>query len=76
MLNFIGIDPIKALVYTAVFNGIAAVPLLYLIAQLNGNREVLGSYRGGLLSRSVVWLTFAVMALCSTALMYTVVARR
>jgi len=30
--NFVGIDPITALVFTAVFNGIAAVPLLYLIA--------------------------------------------
>jgi len=28
-LNFMGINPIKALVFTAVFNGIAAVALLY-----------------------------------------------
>ena len=32
MINFIGIDPIKALVFTAVFNGVAAVPLIFLIA--------------------------------------------
>ena len=33
-LNFIGIDPMKALVYTAVFNGIAAAPLLFVIARV------------------------------------------
>src|SRR3989339_351701 len=32
LLNFIGIDPIKALVFTAVFNGVASVPLLFLLA--------------------------------------------
>ena len=31
-INFIGIDPIKALIFTAVFNGVAAVPLLFFIA--------------------------------------------
>ena len=42
-LNFMGIDPIKALVFTAVFNGIAAVPLLYLIARINANEAMLGN---------------------------------
>jgi len=32
-INFLGIDPMKALVFTAVFNGIAAVPLLLMIAR-------------------------------------------
>ena len=72
-LNFIGIDPFKALVVTAVFNGIAAVPLLFVIARLNGNREVLGEHTGGLLSQFGVWLTFLVMALSAVALLVTTV---
>lgn len=72
-LNFMGIDPIKALVFTAVFNGIAAVPLLYLIARINASEALLGAWRGGLLSRSVVWLTFGVMALSAAGLLYTTV---
>lgn len=71
LLNFIGIDPMKALVLTAVFNGIAAVPLLFLIAKINANEQILGSYRGGALSRFFVWLSFGVMALCAVALLYT-----
>jgi NRAMP (natural resistance-associated macrophage protein)-like metal ion transporter len=70
-LNFVGIDPIKALVYTAVFNGIAAVPLLYVLARLNGRTDVLGEYRGGPLSRTFVWLAFVVMAISGAALIYT-----
>jgi NRAMP (natural resistance-associated macrophage protein)-like metal ion transporter len=70
-MNFTAIDPMKALVYSAVFNGVAAVPLLYLIARINGNAAILGKHRGGPLSRIFVWLTFAVMALSAVALLYT-----
>lgn len=73
-LNFVGIDPMKALVFTAVFNGITAVPLLFLIARINGDAGILGAHRGGPLSRTVVWITFGVMALSGVALLYTTVA--
>lgn len=72
-LNFVGIDPIKALVFTAVFNGVAAVPLLFLIALINGNQAILGEWRGGWLSRTFVWITFGVMGLAAVALLYTLV---
>jgi Mn2+/Fe2+ NRAMP family transporter len=73
LLNFVGIDPIKALVCTAVFNGIAAVPLLFLIARINQSSIILGFHRGGTLSQLFVWLTFGVMALSASALLYTLV---
>lgn len=75
-LNFIGLDPMKALVFSAVFNGIAAIPLLFVIARINSNSAILGSNRGGLLSRWTVWLTFGVMALSGAALLYTSVSGR
>lgn len=62
IMNLAHVDPIKALVFTAVFNGIAAVPLIFLIARMNESRAVLGSERGGPLSRIFVWATFALMA--------------
>jgi len=70
-LNFVGVDPIKALVFTAVFNGIAAVPLLFLIARINGDKTILGSHTGGVLSRSLVWLAVGVMGLAAAGLLYT-----
>lgn len=75
LLNFIGIDPMKALVFTAVFNGIAAVPLLYLIAKINGSQEILAKERGGALSQTFVWATFGVMGLSAVALLYTLVVQ-
>jgi NRAMP (natural resistance-associated macrophage protein)-like metal ion transporter len=71
LLNFIGIDPMKALVFTAVFNGVAAVPLLFLIARINGSSTILGAHQGGMLSQFLVWLTFGVMGLSALALLYT-----
>jgi Mn2+/Fe2+ NRAMP family transporter len=76
LLNFVGIDPMKALVYSAVFNGVAAIPLVYLIACINTNATILGKHRGGLLSRVFVWLTFGVMGLCGVALLYATVLGR
>jgi NRAMP (natural resistance-associated macrophage protein)-like metal ion transporter len=70
-LNFIGVDPMKALVFSAVFNGVAAVPLLFLIGRINNDRAILGKNCGGILSRSFVWLTFGVMGLSCAALLYT-----
>jgi len=75
LFNFVGINPIKALVFAAVFNGVAAVPLLWLLGRINGNGRILGIYRGGVLSRSTVWVTFGVMALSAAALLYTLVSR-
>ncbi len=61
-INFLGIDPIKALIFTAVFNGVAAVPLLYMIAKVGSNENIMGEYKNGKLSKFFVKLTFFVMA--------------
>lgn len=71
LLNFTHINPMKALVFTAVFNGIAAVPLLFIIARINASREILGANRGGPISRALVWLTFAVMGMCALGMFAT-----
>ncbi len=70
-INFIGIDPFKALVFTAVFNGVAAVPLLFFIAKIAGNKKIMGIHKSGLLSKSLVWLTFAVMGVAAVAMYIT-----
>lgn len=60
-INFLGIDPIKALVFTAVFNGIAAVPLLFMIAKVGNNKKIMGEYSNGKLSNLGVRAAFVVM---------------
>ncbi len=71
LINFIGIDPIKALVFTAVFNGIAAVPLIFVIAKIAGNEKIMGENKSGLLSKSLVWITFVAMLFSALAILIT-----
>jgi NRAMP (natural resistance-associated macrophage protein)-like metal ion transporter len=73
LINFLGIDPIKALIFTAVFNGIAAVPLLFMIAKVGNNKDIMGEYKNGLVSNIFVRLAFAVMAGAVLVLIYAFV---
>jgi NRAMP (natural resistance-associated macrophage protein)-like metal ion transporter len=57
LINFIGIDPMKALIFTAVFNGVAAVPLIFLIARVAASEKIMGQYKSGKLSRIIVGIT-------------------
>jgi len=61
-LNFIGVNPIKALVFAAAFNGVAAVPLIWFIDRIAADRRIMGAARSGRLSRVFVMLTFLGMA--------------
>jgi Mn2+/Fe2+ NRAMP family transporter len=68
MINFIGIDPVRALVITAVINGVIAVPLIFLIAKIASNEKIMGEYKSSRLSSFFVWLTFFLMATAVVAM--------
>jgi NRAMP (natural resistance-associated macrophage protein)-like metal ion transporter len=72
IINFIGIDPIKALVFTAVFNGIAAVPLVFIIGKIAGSEKIMGENKSGTLSKSLIWITFIAMLLSALGLIITI----
>jgi NRAMP (natural resistance-associated macrophage protein)-like metal ion transporter len=61
-LNFIGVNPIRALVFAAVFNGVAAVPLIWFVGRIAADRGTMGDARSGWLSRTVLAVTFLGMA--------------
>lgn len=71
IINFIGINPIQALVFSAVFNGVAAVPLVFLIARIARNKKIMGTYSSGGISNTLVWLTFGLMATSAITMFYT-----
>lgn len=71
MINFIGIDPMKALVFTAVFNGVAAVPLIFVIAKIARNKKIMGEHKSGWVSNLFVWGTFAIMGVAAIAMFFT-----
>ena len=71
VMNFLGIDPIQALVVTAIINGIVAPPILVLIALLARDRQVMGKRRSGTLSNTLVWAATIVMGVAAVALIAT-----
>ena len=67
-LNFIGIDPVRALVVTAVINGVVAVPLLFLIARIAASEAIMGEYKSGIVSNFLVWTTCVAMGAAAIAM--------
>lgn len=75
LINYVGIDPMKALVYSAVLNGFVAVPLIYLIGKISSDKKIMGKYRSGILSRSFIWLTFFGMLASAVGTIYMLIAK-
>ena len=69
-LNFLGVNPIKALIYTAVMNGIVCVPLLFIIGKIAGSQKIMGNYASGPVSKIFVWLTFGVTLVAAVSLLF------
>ncbi|WP_295676113.1 NRAMP family divalent metal transporter [uncultured Mucilaginibacter sp.] len=72
LLNFIGINPVKALVYAAVLNGVAAVPLLFLILKISSDEDIMGEFKSKAISKTILWITFIAMGAAAVAMFYTI----
>lgn len=60
-LEYTPINPMRALFYSAVINGVVAVPLLVVIIVLASSRKVMGTYRSGRAIQALGWITVLVM---------------
>jgi len=74
VMNFMHLDPIRALFVTAVINGIVAPPLLILIILLGADRRIMNRYRSGRLSLVLTGTAAGLMAVAAIALLGTTVA--
>ena len=63
ILNFVGLDPIKALIYSAVLNGIISPFMIFLIIRLSGDESVMGSFKNKRAGNIFGWLTFILISL-------------
>lgn len=66
-INFLGIDPIKALIYSAVINGLVAPPILALIVLLSSNRQIMGEWRNRGWLTAAGWSVVGIMTLAGGA---------
>jgi Mn2+/Fe2+ NRAMP family transporter len=55
------------LIYTAVLNGVAAVPLVFLIIRISSSKKIMGEFKSGWLSKIFLWITFLAMAAAAVA---------
>ena len=69
-LTFTHFDPIKALYWSAVVNGVAAVPVMALVMLMSGNRRIMGEFAVGGLLRFVGWIATAVMGVAAIGMFW------
>ena len=63
LINFVNIDPIRALVYAAVINAITSIPILFTVLKISNDKNFLKTETNGKLSNTIGWITFIVMGI-------------
>jgi Mn2+/Fe2+ NRAMP family transporter len=71
VLNFTPLDPIKALFWSAVINGVAAVPIMIMIMLMASRRAVMGQFTLTRRLKGLGWLATAVMAMAAIGMFAT-----
>lgn len=66
-INFIGVDPIKMLIYAAVFNGLVAPFVLFIIVQMTSSPKVVKNRVNTPLQAALGWYITGLMAICGIA---------
>jgi NRAMP (natural resistance-associated macrophage protein)-like metal ion transporter len=61
-INFIGLDPIRALYWSAIVNGVVAVPMLSMMMLLASQPRVMGEFTIGAGLKFVGWVAAGIMA--------------
>jgi NRAMP (natural resistance-associated macrophage protein)-like metal ion transporter len=62
-LGFTRIDPIKALYWAAVINGVISVPIMFVMMRMSTNRKIMGHFVDSNRLAGLGWLATAVMAI-------------
>jgi NRAMP (natural resistance-associated macrophage protein)-like metal ion transporter len=70
-LNFIGLNPIKALFWSAVINGLAAVPIMILMMVMSSNRKITGALRLPFPQKVIGWIATAIMFIVAAGMLAT-----
>jgi NRAMP (natural resistance-associated macrophage protein)-like metal ion transporter len=71
ILNFVHLNPIQALFWSAVLNGVVAVPVMVLMMLLTAKKKVMGEFTLPAYLRIGGWIATAVMFLASLGMFLT-----
>ena len=69
-MDFMGISPIQALVYTAVLYGLTAPVMIAIILHICNNKKVMGRFTNGLYANIAGGITLVLMSAAALALLY------
>src|SRR5271169_255610 len=70
-LNYIGLNAVRMLFWSAVINGLLAPPLILLVILLTSSRKVMGDHVNSPVLRYLGWATFAVMTAAAVGMLVT-----
>lgn len=66
-MNFLGINIIKALIYSAVINGLVAPIILFFIVRISSDKKTMGYRANNSVIKIIGWISVVVMALVGVA---------
>lgn len=69
-LNYIGISPIKALIYTAILYGITAPVLIAIILHISNNKKIMGEFVNNRTSNVLGFIALIIMSAAAILLLY------
>ena len=69
-IDYSGVDPIAALFWSAVLNGVVAVPMMAAMMIVAGSRKRMGRFRVGPVLGGLGWISTAVMAAAAITMIY------
>jgi NRAMP (natural resistance-associated macrophage protein)-like metal ion transporter len=72
-INFLGIDPIKALIYSAVANGIVAPLVLALIVSISSSKAIMGEWVNKKSTTYAGWVVTGIMVLAGGAALWSMI---
>jgi Mn2+/Fe2+ NRAMP family transporter len=70
-LNFLGINPIKTLVYASIINGVVSLPIFFLIMKIANDKVILKENTNGPLSNIIGWISFMIMTISTIIKIFT-----
>ena len=71
LLNFSSLDPVKALFWSAVLNGVVAVPIMVMMMLMAVRRDVMGQFTLGPVLKAMGWLATGVMTVAAVGMFAT-----
>jgi Mn2+/Fe2+ NRAMP family transporter len=69
-LNYVGISPMKALIYTAILYGLTAPVLIGIILHISNNKKIMGENVNGLTANILGFAALIIMTLAGGTLIY------